>query len=74
MKKEQDFIIIPERYIFESTESFIIEKNKEGIFINGELKKYIEGLSIYTEDDKNVIKVNKLFTESDFQKIRENIK
>ena len=63
MKKEQDFIIIPERYIFELSETITIEKNKDCISINGEQK----------QDNKIIVEVNRIFTDADYKKIKESI-
>ncbi len=73
MKKEQDFIIIPERYIFELSETITIEKNKDCISINGEQKHLIKDLKIYEQDNKIIVEVNRIFTDADYKKIKESI-
>lgn len=74
MKKEQDFTIIPERYIFELSETFTIEKNKDGIYVNGDKKELIRDLKIYVEDDKIIVETNRIFTERDYNNMKESIK
>lgn len=73
MKKEQDFTIIPERYIFELSETFTIEKNKDGICVNGEKKELVRDLKIYVEDDKIIVETNRFFTDSDYKNMKESI-
>lgn len=74
MKKEQDFTIIPERYIFELSETFTIEKNKDGICVNGEQKEFVRDLKIYEEDDKIIVETNRFFTDRDYNNMKESIK
>lgn len=73
MKKEQDFTIIPERYIFEVSEAFTIEKNKNGICINGEQKELVRDLKIYEEDNKIIVETNRYFTDRDYSNMKESI-
>lgn len=73
MKKEQDITIIPERYIFEVSEAFTIEKNKNGICINGEQKKLVRDLKIYKEDNKIIVETNRCFTDRDYSNMKESI-
>lgn len=73
MKKEQDITIIPERYIFEVSEAFTIEKNKNGICINGEQKELVRDLKIYEEDNKIIVETNRYFTDRDYSNMKESI-